>query len=476
VNDRDNRCDVVVIGAGAAGLMAARDLSRAGYNVRVLEARDRIGGRLLEVNDPRALAPIELGAEFVHGRPEATYALLREIGAAVVDNGDATFTARDGPLRPMEEDPFAAASDVLERALERSEDESVEAAIARAARAGTVSPAVAEWTRRLVAGFDAADPRRASARGIAAEWTGEAAAGGAQGRPVGGYGPLVAHLTGSLAPERVALAMQTIVQRIAYDEAGVTVFTRGLRGAMAVRARRAIVTVPIGVLQAAAGEEGAIEFEPPLPTATQRAIALIASGPVLKVVLRFRTAFWERLGDGAFRDAAFVMADGAFPTFWTQAPVRANTLVAWAGGTAADALHALTRERCIALALECAARAFGDPQSAYEAFENGYVHDWQRDPFARGAYSYVTVGGEDARERLAEPVSDTLFFAGEATATDGEGGTVAGALVSGARAAASVRKAALTASRAPAAPSPADDRSPSQTAEGFPSRSTRRQG
>jgi monoamine oxidase len=437
VRENDTQCDVVVIGAGAAGLLAARDLSRAGCSVRVLEARDRVGGRLLEVHDPRARAPIELGAEFVHGRPAVTYDLLREFGVAVVDNGDAMFTARDGSLRAMQDDPFAAASELLAPVLEREEDESVDAMIERSRSERDASPAAGEWTRRLVSGFDAADPGRASARAIAAEWAGDAAAGGAQSRPIGGYGPLVAHLARSLEAG-ASLAMRTVVERISMDEHGVSVFGRGLRGSVTVRARRALVTVPIGVLQAAAGEAGAIEFDPPLPDAKRRAIGGIVNGPVVKVVLLFREPFWESLNGGAFREAAFIMADGAFPTFWTQAPVRANTLVAWAGGPAAEGLASLASERCIALALECAARAFGAERTIYDDFENGYVHDWQRDPFSRGAYSYLAVGGEDAHEALAASISDTLFFAGEATATDGEGGTVAGALASGRRAAAAI--------------------------------------
>ena len=194
------------------------------------------------------------------------------------------------------------------------------------------------------------------------------------------------------------------------------------------------MTVSIGVLQAGTGQEGAIEFESPLPQAKRQAIALIANGPVLKVVLVFRTAFWESLHGGAFRDVAFITSDGLFPTFWTQTPVRANTLVAWAGGPAAEALGALADERCIAVALDCATHVFGDARSVYAAFRTGYVHDWQRDPYARGACSYVTVGDE-ARESFATPVNGTLYFAGEAAATGGEGGTVAGALLSGRRAA-----------------------------------------
>ena len=434
MKERDVDCDVVIIGAGAAGLLAAREVSRAGRSVRILEARDRVGGRMVEVDDPRALAPIELGAEFVHGRPAITYELLREIGVAVVDNGETIFTSRDGPLRPLEDDPFEAVSELLARAAERTQDESVDTAIERAVNAGEVSDAAADWTRRLVSGFDAADPARASVRAVAAEWAGDAAAGGAQSRPIGGYGPLVAHLVRSFDPERVVVALQTVVERIDYDERGVSILAKGVRGRFEIRARRALVTVPIGVLQTT-GEEGAIVFEPPLPEAKRQALERIANGPVVKVVLVFRTPFWEALHGGTFCDTAFVMSDGAFPAFWTQAPVHANILVAWAGGPAAAALHALSSESCIALALECAARAFGDIPSAHATFEAGYVHDWQRDPYARGAYSYVTVGGEVSRETFGAPVGDTLFFAGEAAATDGEGGTVAGALLSGRRAA-----------------------------------------
>jgi monoamine oxidase len=86
-------------------------------------------------------------------------------------------------------------------------------------------------------------------------------------------------------------------------------------------------------------------------------------------------------------------------------------------------------------ALEGFGAVFKEPALAREAFESGGVHDWSRDPFARGAYSYLAVNGGDARARLAAPVDDTLFFAGEATASDGQGGTVNGALETGERAA-----------------------------------------
>jgi monoamine oxidase len=425
--------DAIIIGAGAAGLAASRALADAGRSVALLEARDRLGGRLHAIDEPRALAPIELGAEFVHGRPAVTYRILHEFDATVVDNAETGFAFDGATLRAQERDPFEATSVVLARALDDDCDVSVAELVRRYVACGGSSDA-AEATLRLVAGFDAADPARASARALAKEWCGDASADGAQARPIGGYARLVAHLARSLG-SRVDVRANSVAMRVSRDAEGVTVAVRSGSQTHSLRARYAIVTVPVGVLQAQPGEDGAIAFHPKLPDATLDAIARLAMGPVVKVVLRFKEPVWETLANGAWRDGAFFSGDGAFPTLWTQTPIRAKTLVAWAGGPAADALADMTLERRIDEALNCAARYFGDPSAVRSAFEEGYCHDWQRDPLARGAYSYALVGGEDAAADLAEAVDGRIWFAGEATATDGEGGTVAGALESGIRAA-----------------------------------------
>jgi monoamine oxidase len=432
--------DLAIIGAGAAGLLAAREAARAGLSVVLLEARDRLGGRLLTIADPRALAPIQLGGEFVHGRPAITYALLREFGATVVDDAERGFLFRDGILQASTVDPFEVVAQLLATALERNEDESVEDLVARALRNGA-SPEAGEWARHLVSGFDAADPSRASARAVAQEWAGDASADGAQSRVLGGYAPLIAHLARTLDPSRVDLRLETVATRIAWDD-GVRVDVRARGRDASVGARRALVTVPHGVLSASAAHEGALAFEPALPASTLDAIARIATGPVVKVVLQFRNAVWETLNGGAWRDGVFFNGDGVFPTFWTQLPVRANILVAWAGGTTAERLATTSGEERTALALECAGRYFGDTAAIEAEFECAYQHDWQCDPFARGAYTYAVVGGERAREALAAPIERTLWIAGEATASAGEGGTVAGALESGLRAAREIVAAA----------------------------------
>jgi monoamine oxidase len=162
----------------------------------------------------------------------------------------------------------------------------------------------------------------------------------------------------------------------------------------------------------------------------------LAAGPVIKVLLRFRSAFWEKLDRGRYARAAFFHSPGAvFPTFWTTLPVRTPLLVAWAAGPKAERLAGANADRLIGEALASLRSIFGEATGAERTLEGAWVHDWQADPYARGAYSYVTTGGEGAREALAAPLSDTLFFAGEAADTAGDAGTVAGALRSGVRAA-----------------------------------------
>jgi len=427
--------DVAIVGAGAAGMIAARDLARAGRSVALLEARDRVGGRLFAVNDPRALAPIELGGEFVHGRPHVTYDLLHEFGATVVDDAEMSFTVRDGRLEASADDPFESTATLLATALESETDCTVDDLIAREVARDRALHEAGRWAQRLVSGFDAADTARASARAIALEWAGDASADGAQSRPLGGYGALVAHLARSVDGSRVDLRLRTTVARIERDARGIRIETRSGTRADSIEARAAIVTVPVGVLAAEADSRGAIAFDPALPNATRAAIERIAMGPVTKIVLRFKDAFWERVDGGRFRDGAFFNGDGDFPTLWTQVPVRANTLVAWAGGPAAERMRGAGDDERIARALHDAGTYFGDVAATEASFEGAYTHDWQHDPFARGAYSYVLVGGERARAALAVPIDGVLWIAGEATADHGEGGTVAGALTSGRHAA-----------------------------------------
>jgi monoamine oxidase len=205
------------------------------------------------------------------------------------------------------------------------------------------------------------------------------------------------------------------------------------------RAQKAIVTVPLGVLKQPAEAPGAIRFIPPLE-AKQDALDHLLSGPIVKVMLHFRRPFWEEQDGGRYVDASFFHVPGnVFPTFWTTLPTRTSLLNAWVGGPSAARLCDLSDEEVIRHALDCAAAVFSRNREDLE-LEAAHVHNWQRDPFARGAYSYVAVGGITAREVLAAPLDGTLFFAGEATDTTGDTATVTGALRSGTRAAIQVSR------------------------------------
>jgi monoamine oxidase len=393
------RTDVLVIGAGAAGLAAAAELTRAGRSVLVVEARDRIGGRCETHRIPGLAVPVELGAEFIHGRPSATLSLLHKAGIAAVDSARTQLVSFEGRLRAV--NMFTQAQRVARRPV-KGRDISFRTYLAR--------QRLPRLTRTLgtmmVQGFDAADPRQASAREIVDEWSELSTS---QPRPWGGYGPLLGFLAKDLQVQ-----LQTVVRRVRWSRGSVEV--RGtFRGRpWSAWAPRAVVTLPIGVLPSVLKEKNS-------------ALRKLASGPVIRVAMAFREAFWEKRHAGV---AFFHSPNAPFPTFWTPLPMHAPLLTCWAGGPKAARLTGSSERTLLKKALESVRSVLANIDEP-RAF---LIHDWQADPFARGGYSYIRVSGTGAREELAAPLEDTLYFAGEATDVE-QSGTVGGALSSGGRAA-----------------------------------------
>ena len=427
--------DVVIIGAGVSGIAAASELRKSGLSVLILEARDHVGGRAWTRHEPDLSAPIELGAEFIHGRVPETFELLREVGKAALDTSGAHWRLRDGKLVQNTEDLFGSIQVALERSnVLKQPDISFDTWLSRSGEYG-LSPEAAAMARAFVEGFDAADPARVSAHFIAKEWGSGGMLDSPQFRPLGGYSSVLAALAGALDRENIRLQLQTVVREVRWRRGSVEIDAAFLDQPFSVQATCAIVTLPLGVLQAPAGATGTVRFVPGLDT-KREALQQLVFGPVLKLSLRFRTAFWEKLDGGRYEDAAFFhSAASAFPTFWTSLPLRAPLLTAWIAGPKAARLSMYEMPEIVRQALDSLSTVFGGrPQSEFE-LEAAYLHNWQTDPFSRGAYSYIAVGGGDARRTLAEPLEGTLFFAGEATDTEGEAATVTGALQSGARAA-----------------------------------------
>jgi monoamine oxidase len=297
----------------------------------------------------------------------------------------------------------------------------------------------------FVEGFDAARADRISAKSI---WQAEAGSDETEGaesfRPLRGYGVLMSFLHEQAQRENLTLKLGHVVRVIRWrrSEVELEARTRDGKPLPIIRARRAIITLPIGVLRAHAGSEGAVHFEPEV-SLHRAAWEQIEMGPVVKVLIECREPFWESTkfpsatSDKPLHNLTFLHGDGiAFPTWWTHFPVRDNVLTGWAGGPAADKLALRSNREILDAAVASLVKLTGlSRHRIARVIRVAHVADWQADPYARGAYSYIAVGGIDAPKQLQKPIERTLYFAGEATASEGLGGTVDAAITSGKRAA-----------------------------------------
>lgn len=421
-----NRFDVVIIGAGAAGLAAGRALSGAGKRVCMLEARDRIGGRVSTLHLPDLPLPIELGAEFIHGESSSSFSIVDAAALTAMELPDDHWWSRDGDFERIG-DFWGLIDGVRAKIGARKRDLSFSDFLR--SRRG-LPPRTRELARTFVEGYHAADADRMSTLALRmadGEQDDEEGGGNRQFRLARGQDALLDWLRAGLDPERIDLRLGTVVTHIQWTQGNVTIECRTRNTTERIRAAAAILTIPIGVWKAPRDQEGLIAFDPPLRE-KEEALSQIEAGHVVKIAFRFRERFW--------RDVNFLHSDDRFmPTWWTSAPARSPILTGWAGGPAADALLAEGPDVMIDRGLDAMSRAWGEPRRRLDSLLTGtFTHDWQRDPFSRCAYSYASVGGSGAADALAKPLRGTLFFAGEATSSD-ETGTVAGAIESGRRAA-----------------------------------------
>jgi monoamine oxidase len=416
--------DVLLIGGGAAGLLAARDLATAGLRVLLLEARDYLGGRAHTLTPAGFTQPIEAGAEFMHGEVPLTRALLTEAGRGWQDTAGRTYVVRAGEARD-DADFFAHLPQVLAKLEELQEDLPLADFLARE----FPGPAHAELRTAAIQfaeGYDAADAQRVSSWALRDEWQ----AGGAEDspRPEGGYGPLLSWLAAQAQAAGAVIHLATPVQEVRWQPCHAEVVAT--TGAT-YRAQRVLCTVPLGVWQRPAGQPGYLGFSPDLP-AHRAAAAQLGFGEVIKFVLEFRTAFWQ----DTLPELEFLLSEAPVPTWWSQLPDPRPLLTGWVAGPAAQRLRSASADALLHLALGSLAQLLRTPVAELEAQLCGsYVRNWGAEAYAYGAYSYPTVGSPAARAVLAAPVANTLYWAGEGLYEGPAGGTVEAALVSGRRAA-----------------------------------------
>ncbi len=434
-NANPDSVEVLVIGAGAAGLCAAVELARSGITSLILEARDRLGGRMFTVQDSILKAPIELGAEFIHGLPPEIWQILEAENVLPIELEGDDWCFHKEKLSTC--NFFSEVDELLSRLDGDGPDESFAEFLAR--EGNHFSPETREWALGYITGFHAGDPQRISVHSlIKSTEADEKIEGHRAFRLPEGYGWLVEYFRQQLQHWKIPVEANTVVERIEWQKNKVSVSAVRNGQAIAFQGKRALITLPLGVLQS-----GSVEFSPDLPRVKREAMGLLAMGKVVRVTLRFRERFWDRIHPDPshksenLSDMSFLFSRQEwFPTWWTTMPRKLPILTAWAPFPDAEWLAGQGEEFVVSRALDSLAALLQKPRSELrELLEHAYFHDWEADPFSCGAYSYVAVGGDHAEEDLGKPVDDTLFFAGEATDITGHNGTVHGAIASGYRAA-----------------------------------------
>jgi monoamine oxidase len=419
----ENTHEIVVIGAGMAGLTAARALSEAGRKVLVIEAQNRVGGRIWTRHVGGEA--IELGAEFIHGRPPELWALIEEAGLETYERNGAQVCFEDGKLNdcgdemdevfePLEKlEHFTGPDLTFAEYLDREQ-------IPQEERGPIIG---------YVEGFNAADHRQISAASLGAQQKAEDATGSDHSyRLRKGYDQLPAYLA-----ERVTKFGGTVLIGMPVNE---TRWRPGqteiLTDSKTFRAAQAVITLPLSVLQS-----GSVAFSPQ-PEFIFEACRHLRMGQARRFTLLFKEKFWKHLPPKpALEDLSFLFAFSEMPpVWWTPHPEPSHTLTGWVGGPRSSALAGLSEEHLAAKACSSLARIFRLTEGEIRRQLQGcHSHDWQHDPFTLGSYSYVAAGGLDASRRMSQPVANTLFFAGEHTDITGHWGTVHAAMRSGLRAA-----------------------------------------
>jgi monoamine oxidase len=404
--------DVVILGAGMAGLAAARALASASLSVTVIEARDRIGGRAW-TDETGFAAPVDLGAAWLRAADQNPLSpIIRGLGGHLgADEGDVRVVDGGADAGPDASESVEAARAALAAAMRMAGDgpDVGAASVAPAGRSARIAGAL-EGPLGCGLPLDALSIE---------DWSGRTASG-VDWRVAEGLGAAVARYGAD-----VPVTLSTPARRVRWDGPGVTVET----DAGAVAARACLVTAPVGVLAA-----GGLAFAPALPVETEEALSGLVMGHVERVIL-----------------GASAVALGVEPGTWIYrardetplvsllaCPGGADLVIAEIGGPEAAELAAHGPDALVALAREALADAFG-PAIARAA---GPVRasTWSTDPFARGAMTGVRIGAAGARAAWAEPVADRLFFAGDACVPRW-GGQLPAAYLSGLDAAGRIRTA-----------------------------------
>ncbi len=409
----DQPYDVIIIGAGAAGLMAAWELTLAGKSVLILEAKGRCGGRIHTVEDANFPLPVELGAEFVHGQLPITEMLVKKAGLVWHEVEGSLWQHHHGELSQSKEQIPGE-----EKVQEALQEVLVDITITEFLnKYFSDNPEIKEGLKSYVEGYYAGNIDRVSTLALKEELEER---DDVEYRIEGGYKTIIDFLVKAIKEHSGSIKTKTPVTSIEWqqDLVKINVAHKTFYG------KKAIITVPLGVLQAQT-----IHFSPALPK-LQAALAQLGYGTAIKIILSFESAFW--LERKEMRDLGMLFSDEIIPTWWTQYPKEVPVLTGWVAGGQAKNLVFFKKEVLLEKALQSLSAIFALPVNSLKLQLKGwYVNNWDKGTYARGAYSYDTINGGEVKESMKVGIENTLFFAGEGWFHGLELGTVEAALKSG---------------------------------------------
>lgn len=406
-----NRETVIIVGGGIAGLVAARRIADS-YNTIILEADDRLGGRIYSCKSNKFSSAIEGGSEFIHGRLKETMGLLKEAGIEHVPVEGKFYRKEKGEWKEQHE--FIEGWDKLLHHMEKIKQDTT---MADFLQQHFGDDKYADLRRHAIAfteGFDVADIKKVSVRFLYNEWSHEEESF----RIPGGYGRLIQFLASECEKKGCKIVLNDPVKQIDWQKDDVTVYTEKTNK---YTGNKTIVTIPVSVLQMA-NSRASINFTPPLDDYVNAA-RQTGFGTVIKMILEFKNGFWKK-------DTGFILSDAIIPTWWTQLPDTVPLLTGWTAGSRAERLNNESDESLLEKGLLSLANIF--EQTEEQLRKNLVAHkifNWQKNNYSLGAYSYSMPDSEKARELLNTPIDNTIYFAGEGLYKGHSPGTVEAAIV-----------------------------------------------
>ncbi|MCW3087026.1 MAG: amine oxidase [Sediminibacterium sp.] len=402
------------MGAGATGLMAANELADT-YSVILLEALDRVGGRIHTIYSTSSGDPIEAGAEFIHGKLPISFSLARKAGATLEEVTGNMYKVT-GCEWKLQEEMIEGWDELLKQMESIPEDITLDAFL-ETHFSEPAYEALRRHTRAYAAGFDLADSVSVSVKALHKEWSQK---GEEQYRIINGYQSITNYLQRQCEAKGCTILVNKTVKQVDWEKNRVTVYTADNEKHTA---DKAIITLPAGILQQKVAA-CSINITPPLDE-YDAAWQKIGYGSVMKIVLRFKKAFWKSHQE----DIGFIFSEEISPTWWTQLPSDIPLLTGWVGGPSAVQWDLMDDETIVVHAVTSLAHIFGmTTEEVVKQLSEHHILRWHALPAAGGAYSFETPLSGEAKKLLSTPIEDTLYFAGEALYSGPYPGTVEAAL------------------------------------------------